>query len=325
MSDGKASHIGGYFELELPSRRELPHANLKSYQSARAAFLALLRAGRPKKVWMPKYICNAMLQPLNVAGIEIVWYDLTEELEVGPDVKIGTDDWLLYVNYFGVCGEKVESLLKRLDAEQVILDYSQAFFSSPHKQALATIYSPRKFFGIPDGGLLYSQIPVPNLKVTDTTSFSRMDHLIQRLGGAPESGYASYQHAEATLSDCEPRGMSELSSRILASIDFSSVLVRRKANFHILHAELGCDNRLLSGMNRDEVPLCYPLISQDGDIRSRLISNQIFVATYWIDALERLGEDWANGMIRSMLPLPLDQRYRDSDMKRVLAVVLGKK
>ncbi|WP_407896935.1 hypothetical protein [Ferrigenium sp. UT5] len=324
MSEGQAPPIGGYFELEIPARRELPHAGLRYYQSARAAFLALLRAGRPTRIWMPRYICNAMLAPLENVGIEYAWYDLTDELEVGPGVRLANGEWLLYVNYFGVCGAKVDALLHRFSPAQIVLDYSQSFFSPPHGQALATIYSPRKFFGVPDGGLLYSQIPISSPDEVDVASFARTEHLIKRLGDSPEAGYAAYQRAEESLADLEPRTMSRLSERILASVDFESVRRIRKENFKLLHNRLGDDGGLLAEMDERDVPLCYPYQARDVGLRHRLISNRIFVATYWGDALDRLTPDRADRLVRNMFPLPIDQRYGVADMERISAIILDK-
>lgn len=321
LSEGQLLPIGGYFELELPARRELPHAGLLHYQSARSAFLALLRAGRPTRVWMPRYICNAMLDPLENAGVEYAWYDLTDELEVGPEVMLKAGDWLLYVNYFGVCGAKVEALLHRFSPAQIVLDFSQSFFSPPDEQALATIYSPRKFFGVPDGGLLYSQIPILSPEEIDVTSFARTEHLIRRLGDSPEGGYAAYQRAEGSLADLEPRTMSRLSEYILASVDFESVRRIRKENFKMLNDRLGDDGGLLAELDETEVPLCYPYRSRDVGLRQRLLSHRIFVATYWSDALDRLTADKANILVRNLLPLPVDQRYGPSDMERIVNVI----
>ncbi len=323
MSEVQSPPIGGYFELELPARRELPHAGLQHYQSARAAFLALLRVGRPTRVWMPRYICNAMLTPLENVGIEYAWYDLTDELEVGPEVRLDAGDWLLYVNYFGVCGAKVEALLHRFSPAQIVLDFSQAFFSPPDEQALATIYSPRKFFGVPDGGLLYSQIPISAPEEIDINSFARTEHLIRRLGDSPEAGYAAYQRAEGSLADLEPRTMSRLSEHILASVDFETVSRIRKENFKMLNDRLGDDGGLLAEMSETEVPLCYPYRSRNVGHRQRLLSHRIFVATYWSDALDRLTADKANIWVRNLLPLPVDQRYGPSDMERIVNVIGG--
>lgn len=322
MSEVQSPPIGGYFELELPARRELPHAGLQHYQSARAAFLALLRAGRPTRVWMPRYICNAMLTPLEKLGIEYAWYDLTDELEVGPEVRLEAGDWLLYVNYFGVCGAKVEALLHRFSPEQIVLDFSQAFFSPPDEQALATIYSPRKFFGVPDGGLLYSQIPISAPEEIDITSFARTEHLIRRLGDSPEAGYAAYQRAEGSLADLEPRTMSRLSEHILASVDFESVRRIRKENFKMLNDRLGDESGLLGDMDETEVPLSYPYRSRNVGLRQRLLSHRIFVPTYWSDALYRLTPDRADRLVRNMFPLPIDQRYGAAEMERISVIVL---
>lgn len=324
MSDDRMPPIGGYFELELPARRGVLYPGMQRFQSARAAFLALLRAGKPTKVWMPRYICNAMLAPLEKSGIDYALYDLTDELEVSAEVQLEADEWLLYVNYFGVSGKKVDALMQRFAPSQIVLDYSQAFFSAPHQQALATIYSPRKFFGVPDGGLLHSQIPIQTPNEVDITSFTRMEHLIRRLGESPEAGYAAYQRAEESLDDMEPRAMSRLSERILASIDFEAARKKRLDNFQLLHDMLGNEDCLASGMSATDVPLCFPHRTRDVGLRKRLIANRIFVPTYWSDAIGRLTDEKAENLVRNMLPLPIDQRCGAVDMERISAVLLDK-
>lgn len=44
--------IGGYLELELPEERAWLLPSAVSYQAARKAFHALLRWGRPRRVWL---------------------------------------------------------------------------------------------------------------------------------------------------------------------------------------------------------------------------------------------------------------------------------
>ena len=56
---------------------------------------------------------------------------------------------VLYVNYFGLCDENVERLLQEVPKEKLIIDNSQALFALP-SNAMATIYSIRKFIGVPD-------------------------------------------------------------------------------------------------------------------------------------------------------------------------------
>jgi len=323
LSDGGIRPIGGYFELELPDKQQLPYPVAARFQSARAAFLALVRVGKPKRVWLPKYICNAMLSSLEKAETECMWYDVNDRLEVDTNTKIGIDDWLIYVNYFGICDNKITELLKRFSPDQVVLDYSQSFFSSPVNEALATIYSPRKFFGVPDGGLLVSRLSVSLPVMQDTDSFGRMSHLMRRLGDSPEAGYAEYQHSEASLAECDPKRMSKLTERILASIDFNHAYKKRRENFLFLHEKLGGGNQLSMDIASITAPLCYPFLTHDANLRRQLIDNRIFVATYWADAIDRLSDESAEKMVRNLLPLPIDQRYERKDMERLVSVVLG--
>lgn len=323
MPDGTASAIGGYFELELPQQNELPYQGSMRFQSARSAFLALLRAGQPKRIWMPRFICDSMLAPLDQEQIECVWYDVNNKLAVESGIQLGGDDWLLYVNYFGVCNSNVAELRRRFSPHQLVLDYSQAFFDSPDDSALATIYSPRKFFGVPDGGILVSQIQTSLPTSQDVGSFERTSHLIRRLGDTAESGYADFQRAENSLIECEPKRMSKLTEKILSSVDFESIGRRRRENFLYLHELLGRSN--LTSIDRSQVsaPLCYPYMTEDSDLRDRLIKNKVYVATYWPDAVERVAEDWAEKMVVNLLPLPVDQRYGQSDMRRIASIILG--
>lgn len=323
LSEEAPKPIGGYFELELPQARELPYSGLVGFQSARAAFLALLRAGRPDRVWMPKYLCNVMVDPLEASGIECAWYDLDERLGVATDVRLASRDWLLCVNYFGLCAAFVADTLQRFSPEQVVLDYSQAFFSPPSGSALATIYSPRKFFGVPDGGLLYSnRIDVPAPEVRDTDSLQRSEHLLRRLAEGPEAGYAAYQEAEASLGDCEPRGISRLTERILGSIDYAAVARQRDDNLRAIHDKLGALNLLPVEIGNNPAPLCYPFRTCEGNLRQRLLEGRVFTPTYWTDALERLDPAIADDLVGNLIPLPIDQRCEREDIERLVSIIL---
>lgn len=262
-----------------------------------------------------------LLTPTENARINYEWYDLTENFDVSPDVKIGDHDWLLYVNHFGIFENNITALMQRYPPSQIVLDYSQAFFLTPHKQALATIYSPRKFFGIPDGGFLHSRIMVPYPDEIDSTSIYRTEHLIRRLSDSPETGYSAYQKAEESLANIEPKSMSCLSERILASINFESVRRKRTENFRMLHDMLGDSTSLIKGIDKIDAPLCYPYQTTNNNLRKHLIANKIFVATYWNDATDRLSLCNSDKFIKNTIPLPIDQRYGIEDMKRIAATI----
>lgn len=322
MANEKA--IGGYYELDI-SRNSFgyPHQNAFKFQSARAAFRALLRLKRPSKVWMPKYICNAMLLPLQEEQIDVQWYSLDERLNIDPDVVVGSGELILYVDYFGICGDNVNVTLSRFPQGQVILDCSQSFYAEPNKRALATIYSPRKFFGVPDGGLLATKLPIETPVDQEKLSQTRMTHLIKRLYESPESGYADYQRAETSLDDCIPRRMSGLTERILLSIDYEACKQKRSENYLYLHSKLKHLNLFqLAECSDAGGSLCYPFFTKNLSLRQSLIQSRVFIPIYWSDAIERMSESETLHMVHRLLPLPIDHRYGFSDMDRIVKLIV---
>jgi hypothetical protein len=315
--------IGGYFELELPPKKPFLYSQAYQFQSARAAFLALLRTGKPKRVSMPRYICDAMLMPLRNEDVECVFYSINEQFDIVDDIKLSTDDWLLYVNYFGICAKNVDRILSKFNPNQIVLDHSQAFYAPPRK-CLATIYSPRKFFGIPDGGLLVTNLPVVMPSKIDNGSLGRSTHLLKRLADSAESGYMDYQQADASLQDIEPLRMSYLTQNLLSSVNFQKIRKKRNDNFLFLHNQLGKLNKLIIDVSSVDGPLCYPFVIDQSGIRERLIAKRIFVPTYWHDTLKIVSDDSCEALlVRNVIPLPCDQRYGSDEMNEIARVILS--
>jgi hypothetical protein len=316
--------IGGYFELELPLDRFICYPNAIKYQSARAAFAALLKFCSPTRVWLPAYICNSMIAPIIEAKIEYNFYHLDIELKIAETVPLKKGELLLYVNYFGLCGRYVQQLLELFPRDQLVLDFSQAFFEAP-PEVLATIYSPRKFFGLPDGGLLVSSCQITPPEAEDHNSLSRFNHLLMRIAEGPEAGYIDFQQAEFSLHDCTPMQMSKLTQKILNSINFDSVKKKRIENFDYLHKKLGKRNSAKLCLDKPSIgPLCYPFISSNPNIRRKLINSRVFIPTYWPEALERVDMRWASFMIEKCLPLPVDQRYCPDMLEKIVSIIESK-
>lgn len=317
------SPMGGYFELELARHEETGlHRAMPAYQSARAALHALLTSARPRpaRLWMPRYICDAMIAPALHAGVEVSHYGIDRDFHIRDDICLQANEWLLYVNYFGICGDQVRHVLSRFSPAQVIVDCSQAWFAKP-SEGLATIYSPRKFFGVPDGGILYTDIAMDTDCPGDQGSFGRLSHLLKRLAEGPEAGYADYQAAETSLDDLAPRRMSRLTRRLLDSVDQHRAREARNSNFAQIHKSLHASNRLAIPQEIDG-PLCYPFLSEDDTLRQKLLARRVFTPTYWQDALKRLSPDAPEAaMVHRIIPLPIDQRYGTEDMSRMLEMI----
>ncbi len=322
--------IGGYFELELPAGRGAWHHNVLRYQSARAAFLALLQTARPGAVWMPWFQCEVMFEPFAQTGIRVHRYALDETLNIRLDEGMtpGADDWLLYTNYFGICGHHVDAVLARFDRSRVIIDNSQAFFSAP-VDGLATLYSPRKFLGVPDGGYLATRKAITEPIEIDSGSASRCVHLLGRLGSEPEPTYGNFVSADASLSNLPPLRMSPLTERLLSSIDYDEVRIRRANNFSWLHERLGQHNSLSIHVRPGEAPLCYPLIpKRDGALKTAtalrefLRQQRVYVPRYWPGIEDNESAPaFERSLPGSLLALPCDQRLTLEQLERIAHLV----
>lgn len=314
--------IGGFFELEFPPAKEVLYPDARAFQSGRAAFLALLRAGRPRRVWMPYYICSTMLDSLRQADIDVAFYHIDRHFYLAEDIRLKDREWLVYVNYFGIRTGYARSLLTCFDPASLVIDSSQALFSPP-LDCLATVYSPRKFLGVPDGGWLVSSLPVAEPDLMDDGSFERSVSLLKRAAFSPEDAYADHQKAERILFHQEPKRMSSLTRRMLSGIDYQEICRIRNSNFAYLHAQLSHLNALSLDPVDIDGALCYPLFTQKAGLRDFLIKQRIFVPTYWKDVLELVSpSDLETHLVQELIPLPCDQRYGEQELNRVVAACL---
>lgn len=314
--------IGGFFELEFPPAKEVLYPNARAFQSGRAAFLALLQTGRPRRVWMPYYICSTMLDSLRQVDIDVAFYHIDQHFHLTEDIRLKDREWLVYVNYFGIRTQYARFLLSRFNPESLVIDSSQALFSPP-LDCLATVYSPRKFLGVPDGGWLVSPLPIDDPELTDDGSFERSISLLKRAAFSAEEAYADHQKAEQILFHQEPKRMSGLTRRMLSGIDYQEICRIRNRNFAYLHAQLSHYNALPLDPVEVNGALCYPLLTRKAGLRDFLIKQRIFVPTYWKDVLELVSpSDLETYLVQELIPLPCDQRYGEQEMNKVVAACL---
>lgn len=311
--------IGGFFELELSGTGTFPHREGRHYRSARTAFAALLQARRPARVWLPRYLCDSMLLPLLAEHVPCVWYDLTDGLDIPRDIALADDDIILYVNYFGILDGNIPGILADFGPANVVLDYSQALYSPPW-DCLATIYSYRKFVGVPDGGVLHTALAVAPAPACDVGGVS---HLVGRLVDGPEPHYGEYVSHEASFDDLTVTGMSPLATRVLGSIDWEHARSARAANFAALHAALDDSNRFPVAFPAGAAPLCYPYLTANAtELRAALAAQRVYTPVYWRDALARSGAgSLEERLVNQLVALPCDQRYTVGDMQYVASLI----
>ena len=312
--------IGGYFALEPGRGAPVAHlAGAAAFQSGRAAFLALLESCRPARVHVPWFLCDSMREPLHQADVASRSYAIDAEFRPAAPLALERDEWLLVVNYFGLCDGVVAELQARHPPGQVVVDNAQAFFAAP-TPCRASLYSPRKFFGVPDGGFLHAPGIEPRDYARDTGSAARMAHLTKRLEIGAEAGYADYVAAEESLGGQSPLRMSRLSEQLLAGADHAEAAHRRRRNFALLDEHLAAHNELRWTLGAAQVPLCYPFLPARAGLRAELLDARIYVAQYWreLGEPERAVPARERRLAAELLPLPVDQRYSPETLMRHL-------
>jgi hypothetical protein len=310
--------IGGYFELELPKKCEYYNNTIK-LNSGRNAFKYILKAQKPNKVYIPNYVCDSVLEPLEELNIKYEFCNIDENFEIVQNIKLKNNERLFYVNYFALKSEYINKLVDTY-SDNLIIDNTQAFFELP-LQGIDTVYSPRKFFGVSDGGYL-STNKFLNEDLENDESYDSSTQLLGRIDKSAKSFYYDYQKAEQRLINQPIKTISKLTQNILSSIDYENVIKKRKENFDYLYNKLKDINLLTIDNSLDFIPFVYPLMMDDKGLREKLIKDKIYIAKYWNEVLERhnlsrIEKDFVN----KILPLPIDQRYNLDEMQRIVDVI----
>lgn len=312
--------IGGYFGLEL-RQGEHYHPNALRLNTGRNCFEYILRARGYKHVWLPYYTCEVLLEPLQKLNVSYSFYAINESLEpVALPTLQKKDEAILYTNYFGLKQNVVELLAAKY-GKQLIVDNAQAFFA-PHIDGIDTFYTARKFFGVPDGAYLYTDAPLGR-DLPQDNSLERMSHLLKRTDKGAESGFADYQQHEKELCNQPIQRMSNLTEKLLCSIDYQSIAQIRRTNYRTIERSLQATNRLKVSLPNDAVPMVYPYWCEAGNtLRPLLQAQRIYIATYWPNVQEWNAPNLERQLVTNLLPLPIDQRYNDNDIEKLKNLIL---
>ena len=311
--------IGGYFGLEQFHGREY-YPDLVAVNNGRNALLYILKAREIEKVYLPYFLCDSVTALCDREGYAWEYYHTGEDFLPVFDKTLGPREYLYVVNYYGqITGEKVRALKERYG--NMILDNAQAFFQRPVED-IDTIYSCRKFFGVPDGGYLFTSQRLKEELQTDVSK-DRMKHVLGRFEGESASlYYGDFKENDRSFRTLELRAMSALTHNLLRAIDYDAAREKREQNYLVLAERLGTRNKLR--LNMPAGPFAYPFYCENGpQVRKALAEKGIFVATLWPNVLQEEGAVLEKEYAENILPLPCDQRYDENDMAFVAKQVCG--
>lgn len=311
--------IGGYFSLELPRGKEY-HEDALRLNTGRNCLEYILLARGYKKLYIPYYTCDVILEPFKKLGVQYEYYHIDTHFEIRDRFALKEGDALLYTNYYGLKQRYVEQLVEKMGS-RLIVDNTQAFYAKPIP-GIDTFYTCRKFFGVPDGAYLYCE-KVLDEDLEQDLSWERMNSLTKRLDLGAEAGYGDFREVSESLVGQPIKRMSNLTQRMMQGVDYQAVANRRRANYVQLQKALGTENNLELPLEDDAVPMVYPYLVPEKGLREKLIGNKIFVARYWPNVLEWTSKDEIDYLLAyQMQPLPIDQRYGEEEMRKIIEIII---
>lgn len=308
--------IGGYLELDRFVSREY-YPELLHLNTARNALVYLCRAKNIRKLWLPYFLCGSVAEACSRENVPVAFYNIDSTFQPILPPKWAAGDWLYLVNYYG---QLTEGQIREYQAkfQNVIVDNVQAFFTKP-LPGVDTLYSCRKFFGVPDGAYLSTDMALIALK--KDISKDRMKHILGRFEGTSAADYyADFKENDHSFRELPLMEMSELTKNLLGALDYDKICSRRDANWASLQASLGAYNRLQ--LTPPPGPYCYPFYCKNGmELKKKLALEKIFIPTLWPNVLELDGLTLEKDYAENILPLPIDQRYDEADMRHIVAVL----
>lgn len=309
--------IGGYFELDrLTSDKGEYYKSLVPLNTARNALVYLAKAKRIKKIYIPYLLCDSVSLVCDREEITYEYYHTDRNFQPLFDRVLGQNEYLYVVNLYGqLSNNRISEIREKY--KRIIVDNIHAFFQKPVDE-IDTIYSCRKFFGVPDGAylatdcLLGEDLPIDN-------SESRVSHIIGRVKDGATAHYAEFQANDASFEQLPLMQMSALTHKMLSGIDYECIKAIREKNYTYLHEQLGGMNRLK--LRIPEGPYAYPFYCENGmTVKKKLAQKKIYVATLWPNVLELDGME-EKEYAENILPLPCDQRYGEEEMHFIIGEI----
>ncbi len=116
--------------------------------------------------------------------------------------------------------------------------------------------------------------------------------------------------------------MSELTLKMLSSVDYDQIKRKRIENFEQMHSILEKYNKLKLDRRCEDVPYCYPILI-NSDIKSKLLERNIYVPTLW---KERISDNYLNTreyeLSKLLCCVPIDQRYNKEDIHILSDIII---
>lgn len=119
------------------------------FDCARNALRYLIREYKIQEIYIPYYLCSVIRHTVFEEGAKALFYHINDNFL--PVDNFPKESYILYPDYFGICGKNVDELVKIYP--KLIIDNAHAFYAEP--KGFASFNSAKKFLPVNDGAYLW--------------------------------------------------------------------------------------------------------------------------------------------------------------------------
>lgn len=311
----KQKEIGGFFELEHFYGNQF-HNDAYKFNSGRNCLRYIIKERKIKEIYLPYLICESIIDICKKENVKIYFYHINEEFMPKFDFNLKDESYLYLINYYGYISNKMIRKISN-KYKNIIVDNTQSFFQKPLKN-IDTIYNCRKYFGVPDGAYLYTNLKVKNF--ARSKSGDKLEHLIGRFENSASEFYEMFCESEKEFENENISQMSLLTENFMNAINYSFVKKKRRKNYKYLFKKLKEINILK--LNKTYGFYMYPFYVKNGDkLKKYLISNKVYIPTLWPNVLDMNNDSLEYDIVNNLIPIPIDQRYDIEDMNYIVNLI----
>lgn len=333
--------MGGMFgfpeRLDCGANNRLPFpiTNAASLANGRCALLVLIELLKPRRVWLPAYLCPSIIAAVERSGVPISYFATDYNLQVVPGAlsDVGVGDLVDIIDYFGFPADRALMKQVREAGAWLLEDACQGMLTRGiGSTADFLLFTPRKFVGIPDAGILISNREDVDLRcvrlepppthwwmLTFSAAVLRRDF---DLYGGDRLWFKQYQALEEDM-PLGPYAMSDMSRMLLTSaFDYADISRKRVENYRSLATELP-ELALHPNLPDEVVPLGFPVrLANRDDVRNVLYASDIYPPVHWpFPGILPAEFTESYRLQRNIMMLPCDQRCGAEDMHRMIELV----
>ena len=296
------------------------------------------------RILMPTYSCDSMYKPFLTYNWNVIFYPLNEDLT--PNIEfieecIRSNDItaILLMDFFGFTDiNSTINMVRQIKNDILIIeDFTHRIFDIGYNRNVDFyVGSIRKWFGIPDGALLYSDkysMPL-NLNETESLFVSlrskalnlKLKYTYSADSKLKEDSRELMSAAEISIEDgLQYFKISDKSCDYLYNLDVSIFKIVRKKNFDYLYNMVKNISRISFPINIEKLlsnnitPFSLPILVDNRDyIQKKLAEKCLYAPLLWpLNPTSRKLCSVSVNLEKNMLSIPIDQRYDSSDMKLI--------